>query len=151
MGSIPGLGRSPGGGHGNPLQYSCLENPTDRGAWRATVRRVAKCWTQLKLLSMCTCKSVRALLPLSLNQRSAWHPVGASCEPVIMQERKQKAPVGFSGPQTSLEGGAAAPGAGTHMLCRSASSSPPKSCCVWGVCCVPQLPKHRPLFVKTVS
>ena len=31
--SIPGLGRSPGGGHGNPLQYSCLENPTDRGAW----------------------------------------------------------------------------------------------------------------------
>ena len=32
-GSIPGLGRSPGGGHGNPLQYSCLENPTDRGAW----------------------------------------------------------------------------------------------------------------------
>ena len=33
MGSIPGLGRSPGGGHGNPLQYSCLENPKDRGAW----------------------------------------------------------------------------------------------------------------------
>ena len=37
MGSIPGLGRSPGGEHGNPLQYSCLENPTDRGAWWATV------------------------------------------------------------------------------------------------------------------
>ena len=36
-GSIPGLGRSPGGGHGNPLQYSSLENPMDRGAWRATV------------------------------------------------------------------------------------------------------------------
>ena len=35
LGSIPGLGRSPGGGHGNPLQYSCLENPMDRGAWRA--------------------------------------------------------------------------------------------------------------------
>ena len=35
-GSIPGLGRSPGGGHGNPLQYSSLENPTDRGAWWAT-------------------------------------------------------------------------------------------------------------------
>ena len=34
---IPGLGRSPGGGHGNPLQYSCLENPMDRGAWRVTV------------------------------------------------------------------------------------------------------------------
>ena len=39
---IPGLGRSPGGGHGNPLQYSCLENPMDRGAWRATVHGVAK-------------------------------------------------------------------------------------------------------------
>ena len=40
-GSIPGLGRSPGGGHGNPLQYSCLENPTERGACWATVRGVA--------------------------------------------------------------------------------------------------------------
>ena len=39
--SIPGSGRS-GGEHGNPLQYSCLENPMDRGAWRATVQRVAK-------------------------------------------------------------------------------------------------------------
>ena len=36
MGSIPGSGRSPGGGHGNPLQYSCLENPMDRRAWQAT-------------------------------------------------------------------------------------------------------------------
>ena len=42
VGLIPGLGRSPGGGHGNPLQYSCLENPMDRGAWRATVQGVAK-------------------------------------------------------------------------------------------------------------
>ena len=43
--SIPGLGRSPGGGHGNPLQYSHLENPMDRGDWWAAVRRVAKSWT----------------------------------------------------------------------------------------------------------
>ena len=42
LGSIPGLGRSPGGGHGNPLQYSCLENPMDRGAWWATVQGVAE-------------------------------------------------------------------------------------------------------------
>ena len=42
MGSIPGLGRSPGGGNGNPLQYSCLENPMDKVAWQATVHRVAK-------------------------------------------------------------------------------------------------------------
>ena len=41
-GSIPELGRSPGGGHGNPLQYSCLENPMDRGSWRATVHMVTK-------------------------------------------------------------------------------------------------------------
>ena len=42
VGSVPGLGRSPGGGHGRPLQYSRLENPMDRGAWWATVLRVAK-------------------------------------------------------------------------------------------------------------
>ena len=42
MGSIPGSGRSLGGGNGNPLQYSCLENPMDRGAWRATVYGVAE-------------------------------------------------------------------------------------------------------------
>ena len=45
VGSIPGLGRSPGGGHGNPLQYPCLENPVNRGAWRATVHGVTKSWT----------------------------------------------------------------------------------------------------------
>ena len=45
---ISGSGRSPGGGHGNPLQYSCLENPMDRGAWWATVYGAAKSQTQLK-------------------------------------------------------------------------------------------------------
>ena len=52
MGSIPGSGRFPGGGHGNPLQYSYLENLLDRGAWQATVCRVAKSQTQLKQFSM---------------------------------------------------------------------------------------------------
>ena len=47
-GSILGLGRSPGGGHGNALQCACLENPTDRGAWRATVHGVTKTQTQGK-------------------------------------------------------------------------------------------------------
>ena len=46
--SIPGLGRSPGGGHGNPLQYSCLENPMDRGIWRAAIHKVSKSQTGLK-------------------------------------------------------------------------------------------------------
>ena len=48
LGLIPGLGRSPEGGRGNPLQYSCLENSMDRGAWRATLHGVAKSWTRLK-------------------------------------------------------------------------------------------------------
>ena len=47
QGLIPGLGRSPGEGNGNPLQYSYLENPMDRGAWQAKVHGVAKSWTQL--------------------------------------------------------------------------------------------------------
>ena len=51
VGSIPGEIRSPGGGNGNPLQYSCLQNPMDRGAWWATVHEVAKHWTRLQGLS----------------------------------------------------------------------------------------------------
>ena len=51
--SVPGSGRSPGGGHSNPLQYSCLGNPMDRGAWWAPVHRVAKSQTQLEQLSTC--------------------------------------------------------------------------------------------------
>ena len=53
-GSTTGSGRSPGRGHGNPLQYSCLENSTSRGAWQATVHRVAKSRTWLMGLSACT-------------------------------------------------------------------------------------------------
>ena len=49
---MPGLGRSPGGRNGNPLQYSFLENPMDRGAWWATVHAVTQSWTLLKRLSM---------------------------------------------------------------------------------------------------
>ena len=49
VGSVPGPRRSPGGGHGNPLQYSCLDNPMDRGAWQ--VHRIKKSWTGLKRLS----------------------------------------------------------------------------------------------------
>ena len=46
VGSIPGLGRSPGGGNNNPLQYSCLKNPMDRGAWWTTVHRATESWTR---------------------------------------------------------------------------------------------------------
>ena len=51
-GVISGSGRTSGGGHGNPLQYSCLENPMDRGSWQAMAHRVSKSLTQLKQLSM---------------------------------------------------------------------------------------------------
>ena len=54
-GSIPGLGRSPGGGNSTRLQYPCLENPMDRGAWRATVHEVAKRWTWLSIWATHTC------------------------------------------------------------------------------------------------
>ena len=63
-GSIPKLGRCPGEGYGNPLQYSCLENPMDRGAWRAAVHRVVKSRTGLS-----TC--ARTLFPEPLSPRCA--------------------------------------------------------------------------------
>ena len=47
-GLFPGLGRFPGGGYGDPLESSCLENPMDRGAWQATVHRVSQSWTRVK-------------------------------------------------------------------------------------------------------
>ena len=64
--SVPGLGRSPGEGNDNPLQYSCLENPMDRGAWQATVHGVEKSWTQLNIWA------------LGLNNRYKWTPVKRS-------------------------------------------------------------------------
>ena len=60
-GSIPWLERCPGGEHGNPLQYSCLENPMERETWRARVHRVTKSWTQLKQLSMHACEDLEVM------------------------------------------------------------------------------------------
>ena len=56
LGSIPGSGRSTGEGNGNPLQYYCLENPMDRGAWWATVHGVTRSWTQLSDFTSLTIK-----------------------------------------------------------------------------------------------
>ena len=64
-GSIPRLERSPGGGNGNPLQYSHLENPMDRGAWRATVRGVTQRWTRLSLHMTANLLTRTVLSPLS--------------------------------------------------------------------------------------
>ena len=81
VGLIPGLGRSPGGGHGSPLQYSCLENPMDRGVWQAVVHRVVKRWTRLKRLS-------RQAHPNEA-PRSTWskHRIQLEPKPFISQKR----------------------------------------------------------------
>ena len=73
-GSIPGSGRSPGGGHGNPLQYSCLENPMDRGVWRATVHRVAESRTQLSTLFS---------ISKTISKQEAHAVEDTACTPVI--------------------------------------------------------------------
>ena len=87
VGSIPGSGRSPGGGHGNPLHCSCLENPMDRGTWQAAVHGVTKRWAHLSMRALhslgcsslrrtaehfrCQHSYLRALLSLSIET----HPV----------------------------------------------------------------------------
>ena len=67
-GAIPGLGRSPGEGNGNPLQYSCLENPMDEGAWWATVHRVTKSQTRLSDLTFTFILWHSALFMVQLSQ-----------------------------------------------------------------------------------
>ena len=89
MGSIPGLGRDPGEGNGYPLQYSCLENPMNRGAWWATVHRVTKSWTWLKRLSMHACTRTCFLVHSSCcdftgqkeSERTPWGPFVRHCIP----------------------------------------------------------------------
>ena len=83
--SIPESGRSSGGGYGNSLQYSCLENPMDRGAWQATVHRVAQSQTGLKWLSM----TLLVIRPASLS----WcfknlQPFGFPCLLLVLSRQK---------------------------------------------------------------
>ena len=80
-GSIPGSGRSPGGGHGNPLQYSCLKNPMDRGAWQAIVHGVTNSQKGLKRLSTHALIQYDLILIISITRRlylrqilSSWAP-----------------------------------------------------------------------------
>ena len=90
--SIPGSGRSPGGGNGTPLQYSCLENPMDGGAWWATVHGLAECWTWLSdftfFLSLWHIRSsllhtcLLLLFPLLISVR----PRGLLCYPIMCRK-----------------------------------------------------------------
>ena len=78
-GLIPRSGRSPGGGHDNPLQYSCLENPMHRGVWQDTVHRVTKSWTRLMQLSTQSC-GCRHISDMSLGpQHLLWHRLRKHC------------------------------------------------------------------------
>ena len=83
LGSITGSGRYPGGGHGNLLQYSCLENPMNRGVWWAPVYRIIKSWTQLKRLSIHTHTSPKILFSVSFQapRRLAWKNTNIWCFP----------------------------------------------------------------------
>ena len=65
-GLIPGSGRSSGGGHGNSCQYSCLENPLDRGAWQAIAHSITKSQTRLKRVTTCLCTAARSGLASGL-------------------------------------------------------------------------------------
>ena len=86
-GSIPGSGRSPAEGNGNPLQYSCLENSMDRGVWRSTVHGVAKSWTQLSLISNNSRGTLETPGPLSVVSEPLF-PHG-SCHPVAGLRTRQ--------------------------------------------------------------
>ena len=83
MGSVTGWGRAPGEGSGNPLQYSCLENPRDEGAWWAASYGVAQSWTQLKRLSSSS-SSRTAAYQASLSITNSWSsPKPMSIESVM--------------------------------------------------------------------
>ena len=79
MSSIPGSGRPPGGGHGNPLQYSCLKNPTDRGAWGATVHGVAQSRTRLKRQHACMHACILLIKEFSRDNWRLQRPERQSC------------------------------------------------------------------------
>ena len=81
---ITGLGRPPGGGHGNPLQYSCLENSMNRGAWQATVHRVTKSQTRLKPLGMPHINTFRvSVFRLQKGVADGQSPVGQNVEGLL--------------------------------------------------------------------
>ena len=86
VGLIPGSGRSPGGGHDNPFQYSCLENPMDRGSWWATVHGVAKSWIQLSDLARMHARMTHQEIPthrlaycLATKKKNKWFLKTVKC------------------------------------------------------------------------
>ena len=113
-GLTPGSGRSPGGGHGNPLQYFCLEDPTDRGAWRATAHGVTKSWTQVFFISWSAWGRktlwMRKEKPSSLKRLQLW-TLWAS-QVVRMVKKKPTANTGDIRDTNFIPGGRRSPGEG---------------------------------------
>ena len=132
VGSIPGLGKSPGGGPGNPLHYSCLENPTDRGAWWATVCGVARSQTQHAGETNASASSLSQLhcplappspLPLScLTCVLRWHPHWCTCTDLGEGRRKGQPRVSSTWSKALLHSGgtqerpASPPASARHLL-----------------------------------
>ena len=85
VGLTPGSQRSPGGGPGNPLQYSCLENPRDSGAWWAALYGVAQTWTRLKQLSSSSSSSSSMVYPVVINGCEGWTIKKAAAAAKLLQ------------------------------------------------------------------
>ena len=86
VGLIPGWGRSPLRGHSNPLQYSCLENLTDKGAWQAAVQGVTKSWTWLKWLSTHAHTEIRCLLGHWIMAQAGAYSSRVQMEPGVLRD-----------------------------------------------------------------
>ena len=99
VGSMPGSGRSPGGGNGIPLQYSCLGNSMDREAWQITVQRVAKRWTQLSTYTHC--KIVTFIFTLALNKLVNLRPFPLSFLSNLSYKKYSQTAWRISNPPTS--------------------------------------------------
>ena len=92
LGLIPGFWRSPGGGSSNPLQYSCLENPVDKGAWWASVQGVAKTWTWLSTYAL----DFIHLSPFSMEPRSLTPECQALPRAVVLEMQKNCPEIQFT-------------------------------------------------------
>ena len=103
LGSIPGLGRSPGGGNGNPLQYSCLKNSMDRGAWWATVQGVSKSCTWLNDQAH-THTHTHTPLSVLLYNVHPWHPGPQSLPFAYVNQSKSRAYYNEVSPHTGQKG-----------------------------------------------
>ena len=128
-GSIPGSGRSPGEGHGNPLQYSCLENSTDTGAWWATAHGVTKSWTRLSNLTIAYTSKRKCYLiytdwPYARGGRLLGHQVSYVCKNREFQQQQPLSKgVGWAGEQPCSQCG---PGLHTVLQFQEGSSQASK-------------------------